>query len=325
MTLTASSLLLAGFLMWDLGAKYAPVISACLICFVLANSEVLFATGNPSGVAIGLCVVAVWCFFKNRFVWVGVLCLAISLAIKPHDAGLVWLYFLLAGGIHRKRALQTLVVTAVFGLAAIVWVTPISPHWMQELHSTLLVVSAPGGTSDPGLASPTGRAVSMVIDLQSVAAVFRDDPLVYNSVTYLVCGVLLLAWGVRTLRVRSSPERAWLALAAVVPLTMLVSYHRAGDAKLLLLAVPACAMLWAEDGRIGRLALLVTAAGILATSDLPLIVFLAFTRNIPLSIAGLSGQMLTVALARPVPLILLMIGIFYLWIYMRREPERGQP
>jgi hypothetical protein len=106
---------------------------------------------------------------------------------------------------------------------------------------------------------------------------------------------------------------------------MLVSYHRAGDAKLLLLAVPACAMLWAEDGRIGRLALLVTAAGILATSDLPLIVFLAFTRNIPLSIAGLSGQMLTVALARPVPLILLMIGIFYLWIYMRREPERGQP
>jgi hypothetical protein len=38
---------------------------------------------------------------------------------------------------------------------------------------------------------------------------------------------------------------------------------------------------------------------------------------------SLSGQMLTVALMRPVPLILLAMGIFYLWIYMRREPERG--
>jgi hypothetical protein len=84
-------------------------------------------------------------------------------------------------------------------------------------------------------------------------------------------------------------------------------------------------MLWAEGGRIGRLALLVTAAGIVATSDLPLLVFLAFTRNIPLSTAGLSGQMLTVALARPVPLILLVMGIFYLWIYLQCEPARSQP
>jgi len=34
---------------------------------------------------------------------------------------------------------------------------------------------------------------------------------------------------------------------------MLVTYHRPFDAKLLLLAVPACAMLWAEGGRIGGL------------------------------------------------------------------------
>ncbi len=46
-----------------------------------------------------------------RCVWVGILCLAVSLAIKPHDGGLVWLYFILAGGAFRKRALQSLVVT----------------------------------------------------------------------------------------------------------------------------------------------------------------------------------------------------------------------
>ena len=105
---------------------------------------------------------------------------------------------------------------------------------------------------------------------------------------------------------------------------MLVTYHRPFDAKLLLLAVPACAMLWAEGGRIGRLALLVTTAGIVATADLPLISFLALTRNLHISRDGLSGQMLTVALARPVPLILLAMGIFYLWIYLQRDPERDR-
>jgi uncharacterized membrane protein YciS (DUF1049 family) len=325
MILTAAGLVLAGYLIWNLGANYAPVISDGLICLALANSEVLFATGNPAGVAVSLCVVAVWCFLKDRFVWAGVVCLAISLAIKPHDTGLVWLYFLLAGGAYRIRALQTLLVTVVLGLAAIGWITPTSPHWMQELHSNLLADSAPGGVNNPGLASPNGRTVSMVIDLQSAVAVFRDDPLIYNSVSYIVCGMLLLTGAVRTLRSRFSQRGPLLALAAIAPLTMLVAYHRPFDAKLLLLAVPACAMLWAEGGRIGRLALLVTAAGIVATSDLPLLVFLAFTRNIPLSTAGLSGQMLTVALARPVPLILLVMGIFYLWIYLQCEPARSQP
>ncbi|MFY9856014.1 MAG: glycosyltransferase family 87 protein [Terracidiphilus sp.] len=325
MILTAVSLVVAGYLIWSLGAKYAPVVSACLICLVLANSEVLFATGNPAGVAVSLCVVAAWCFLKDRFVLVGVLCLAISLAIKPHDAGLVWLYFLLAGGINRKRALQTLLITAVLGLAAIVWVTPISPHWIEELHSNLLAVSAPGGTSDPGLSAPTSRTVSMVIDLQSVVAVFRNDPFLCNSITYIVCGALLLAGAVRTLRSHISKRGTLLALAAIAPLTVLMIYHRPCDAKLLLLAVPACAMLWAEGGRIGRLALLVTTAGIAATADLPLIIFLALTKNLRISTDGLSAQMLSVIIARPVPLILLAMSVFYLWVYLRREPARSQP
>jgi hypothetical protein len=325
MILTAAALVFAGFLMWSLGANYSSVISGGLICLVLANSEVLFATGNPAGIAVSLCVVAVWCFLKDRFVWAGILCLAIGMAIKPHDAGLVWLYFLLAGGVYRKRALQTLLVTAVLGLAAIVWVTPISPHWMQEQHSNLLVAAAPLGVNNPGLANPTNGKVSMVIDLQSAVAFFRDDPLLYNSVSYAVCGALLLAGAVRTLRSRISQQGTWLALAAIAPLTMLVTYHRPFDAKLLLLAVPACAMLWAEGGRVGRLALVVTTAGIVATSDLPLIVFLAFTRNLRISTDRLSTQMLTVIFARPVPLILLVMSVFFLWIYFRREPVSSRP
>ena len=321
--LTAGSLIIAAFLVWDLGANYAPAISGVLICFVLANTEVFFAVGNTAGIVVSLCLVAVWCFLKDRFVWAGVLCLAIGLAMKPNDAGLVWLYFLLAGGIYRKRALQTLLVTAVLGLAAIVWVTPVAPHWMQERDSNFVVTSAPGGGNDPGPTADNGRGTRLIIDLQSALAIFRDDPRIYNSVSYLVCGALLLVWAVRTLRSRFSQQGAWFALAAVVPLTMLVSYHRVYDAKLLLLAVPACAMLWADGGPNRWIALIMTSAGIFFTADMPLTILRIFTDNLHISTAGLSGQILTVVLMRPTQLALLVMGIFYLWIYLRRESERG--
>jgi hypothetical protein len=323
MIFTAGSLVLAGFLMWNIGANDSPLISGALICFILANSEVLFATGNPAGIVVSLCAVAVWCFLKERFVWAGVLCLAAGLSIKPHDAGLVWLYFLLAGGIYRKRALQTLLVISVLGLSAFLWVSHVAPHWMQELQSNLQVVSAPGGINEPGPASLFGRSTAMVIDMQAAISVFRNDPRIYNSVSYLVCGALLLIWSIHTLRMPFSQHRAWLALAAVVPLTLLVTYHRPYDAKLLLLTVPACALLWAEGTSIRWVALLVSTAAIVSTSDIPMIMIVALTRNLHISMAGISGKLLTVVLLQPIQLILLAMGIFYLWIYVRRDPQRG--
>jgi hypothetical protein len=322
--LTAASLVFAGFLIWNLNAKDSPLISGALICFILANSEVLFVTGNPAGIAISLCVVAVWCFFRNRFIWAGIVCLAFSLAIKPHDAGFVWLYFLLAGGIYRKRALQTLVLVAVLMVSACLWVSSIAPNWIGELHSNLLAASATGMNSDPGPVNPIYKSSpGMIIDLQSTISAFRDDPRIYNLISYLVCGALLLAWSVRTLRMPFSQRRAWLAFAAIVPLTLLVIYHRPYDAKLLLLTVPACAMLWAEGGKIRWLALLVTTAGIVLTADVPLIILMTLTKNVPIYAPRLSGQILTAVLTRPTPLILLAMGIFYLWIYVRRDPLRG--
>jgi lysylphosphatidylglycerol synthetase-like protein (DUF2156 family) len=162
----------------------------------------------------------------------------------------------------------------------------------------------------------------MIIDLQSAVFVFRNHPLIYNSVTYLICGALLLIGLVHTLRTRFSTARAWFALAAVVPLTILVTYHRSYDAKLLLLAIPACAMLWAEGRPIRWLALLVTAAGIVFTADIPLAILVTLAGNLHISTAGLSGQMLTVVLTRPTPIILLAMSVFYLRVYVRHaEPD----
>jgi hypothetical protein len=321
--LLAGVFILAGFLMWDIGASSAPAVSLFLICIVLANSEVVFAGGNTAGIAVSLCVVAVWCFLRERFIPAGILCMAVSLAIKPHDAGLIWLYLLLAGGVYRKRALQTLVVTVLLALPAILWISQIAPHWLWDWQSNLAIMSARGSILDPGPASTPGfRDLGIIIDLQTVISVFRDNPRIYNSASYLVCGALLLAWSVTTLRSRLSQATAWLALAAVVPLAMLVTYHRPWDAKLLLLTVPACAMLWAEGGPIGWIALLVNTAALVLTGDIPLTILLILTRNLHLSAATLSGQIKMVVLARPVPLILLVMGIFYLWVYVRRVLQR---
>jgi hypothetical protein len=318
MLLTAASLMLASFLIWTLAARWSPGVSLFLICIVLANSEILFAGGNLAGIAVGLCVLAVWCLLKDRFVLAGVLCLAVSLVIKPHDAGLVWLFFLLAGGVYRKRALQTLVVVAALSLPAILWVSHIAPYWAQELHSNLALTSAHGDLNDPGPASIAFHNLNMVISLQSAISIFRDDPSFYNPVSYLVCGALLLVWLIRTLRLRFSQTTAWFALAAVAPLAMLPVYHREYDAKLLLLAVPACAMLWAGGGPVRWLALLLNTAAVVLTGDIPSAILVLLTKNLHLNTAELSGKILTVVLVRPAPIILLALATFYLWAYLRR-------
>ena len=324
-TLTAASFIFASFLMWNLGASYAPIVSGALVGFLLANSELLLITGNMAGIAIGLCLVAVWCFFRERFVVAGVLCLAISLAVKPQDTGLVWLYFLLAGGSYRKRALQTLLVTVVLSLPAVLWVWQVSPHWIAELQSNLSFYSAHGGINDPGLTSSGGHGLGMLVSLQTIISPFWDNPRIYNPASYFICGIPLLVWAIITLRSKPSQGNVWLALAAIAALSMLPVYHRQQDTKLLVLAVPACAMLWAAGSVIGRLALLVTSAGLVLTADLPWAFLLSLINNLHLSTSGLSGKMLIAVQVFPVPLTLLAMGIFYLWIYARRSSTQPPP
>jgi hypothetical protein len=318
MILIAGGYILAGLLMWNLAANYAPRLSLFLICILLANCQMVFYGGNAAGIVTNLCVVAVWCFFRDRFALAGVLCLAIGLALKPHDAGLVWLFFLLAGGVYRKRALQTLLITAVLGLAAFLWVSSVAPHWIEDWNSNMSAISAPGGINEPGPNSITSHEPGVVIDLQAAISIVRDDPRIYNPISYLVCGALLLLWAVRALRSRFSPRSAWLGLAVAATLTMLVTYHRPWDAKLLLLTVPACALLWAEGGPIRWMALVVNAAGLLSTADIPLVILSVSSRGLHPGAEGILGKMLAVVQLRPTPLILLAMGIFYLWVYLRR-------
>ena len=315
MLLCAALLFLAAYLMCDL-APGAPILSACFAAFMLATCLEVLTLGNLAGAAVGLCVIAAWCFLKNRFALAGVALLAISLILKPHDSGLVWLYFLLAGGTARKRALQTLAVTAILGVLAAIWIAPVSPHWLGELNRNLATVSVAGSTSDPALGGLTSRSAGEIIDLQAALSIFKNDPHFYNPLSYLLAGTLILAWGIAVLRKRFSLESAFLGLAAIAPLSLLPVYHRTHDAKILMLSVPACAMLWAGKAPRRWIALGLTSAAIFFTSDIPLLVLLSLTRNLPSSPSSIGAKNLDLFLLQPAPLFILALGCFYLWAYL---------
>jgi hypothetical protein len=323
MLATAAVFILAILLMWNLGTRRAPGVATFLACLLAANCEVVFGGGNTAGIVVGLCVLAVWCFIEERFVLAGVVVLGVALAMKPHDAGLVWLYFLAAGAPYRKRALQAMVIPVAVGLAALIWMGHVAPHWVSDWHANMATISGHGGINNPAPDSMTGRTSGMVIDLQAAISVFRDDPAFYNPASYCVCGVLLLLWLATTMRLGFSRQRAWLALASVTALTLLVTYHRPWDGKLLLLAIPACCQLGAEGGRVGRMGLALTSLALMSTGDLALAILSAFSGALHVGTAGVFEQMLTVVLIRPASIALLAFGVFYLWLYTRSGTAFG--
>jgi len=320
---TAASFILASFLIWDMSSSHAPVLSAALIAISLVSAAIVLGNGNPAGIVIASCLIAVWCFLKDRYILAGVLCLSISLAVKPHDAGLVWLCFLLAGSRLRKRALQTLATTAILSLAAVLWVSRSAPNWFPEFRSNMTTMSAHGGNNDPGPSGPTSRdrATEMIVNLQSAVALIRDNPRFYNRVTLLVCGLMFLSWLIGIFLSPRTSTFTWLALAAIAPLTMLVTYHRAYDTRLLMLSVPACAMLVAEKGKIGIAGATFTTLRLIFTGEVPYALFKPLVSSIQIPAEG-SSSIAMMVLTRPAPLVLLLMAGFYLWVFLSRTSRQ---
>jgi len=319
LALIAISLTVAATLALDLCCEDDEQLCLILICLLMSNCQVLFTVANTAGIAVGLCVIAVWCFVRRRFGWLGVVALAVSLALKPHDSGLVCIWLIVSGGALRRRALQSAVLVAAIAIPATLVVGHSSPHWRTELAGNLAETSAHGDISDPGPSSSSRQgSADIIIDLQTVLSLLDDDPRFYNLATYLVCGLLLVIWLIAAIR-RSQPlERAWFAMAFLVALTMLVSYHRPYDAKLLLLAVPALSMLGSERTRWRKLASVLITVSVLFTSDLPLALLAVLTSGIHVSSLGSVERVLLSPLLRPAPIALLLMSLMFLWIYLHQ-------
>ena len=74
----------------------------------------------------------------------------------------------------RKHAMWSLFLALVISIPAVLWVSHVAPHWMQELHSNLAVTSARGDLNDPGPSSMGAHTLGMVVSLQTIVSVFRD-------------------------------------------------------------------------------------------------------------------------------------------------------
>jgi len=317
MALNAACMIFAAFLMWTLCADQAPVLAGMLIGFFLANCQAMTVLGNAAGIAVGLCVIAAWCLITNRHAFLGVACLAVSLALKPHIAWMVWVYFLLAGGLFRKRALQSAGLVALISLPAVAWVDRVAPDWFSEMRSNLAWFSGPGGPCDPSPASGGSHGMDMLVNLQAVLSLFRDDPRFYQPVTYIFVAALILIWIWITLRRPATPRNAWFALASISAISVLPFYHHVHDAKLILLALPGTFMLLVETKHIGRVAFSITALAFICTGDLVWTVAFILMRFLPPPTTWLGGQIFLAFQIFPAPLAILTLGAFYLWVYAR--------
>jgi len=311
----ALSFLIAAVMMWDVGKEHAPLLTGALLCCYLANSGSLISTGNAASIALSLGIIGAWCILRERWVVAGVVCMALSLAIKPHDAVFLWLALFFCGGVFRRRALQSLAVMAGLSLPFVLWIWRIAPQWIQEMRAHVAVLSAHGAVSDPGPTTVLNRGTLALTNLQAVFSLAWDEPRFYNAASYAICVCMAVVAIAVTVRRRPTENARWMAMAFAAALTLLPVYHRQYDSKLLILTIPACALLWSRKGRTGKVAVLVTALGLLLTSDLPWAFYLAATSKMQFS--GIAGRLHFLSLAVPVPCVVTLVALFYLYTYVK--------
>ena len=315
--LNATGLIVACVMTWCFAAEIASEISGILIAIMLVGGETVLASGNVAALAIALCVFGVYSFVRSKHVAAGVVCLAISLLLKPQDTGLVWLYFLICSNPHRRRALAVLLTAVCLSIPSIIWVTEVAPDWRLELSRNLFVYTTPGGINDP--APTSGATPGSLVNLQVILSHIWSNSTFFNDATYLICASLVLIVLITAARSRLTAENIWMPLASITAFTLLVVYHRRYDTKLLLLAIPACAQLWVEGRRLGKIALGITGACVLFTSDSAWVFAYRTLYGMHISKSGAVFKTLEdVFVIFPAPLTLLAVGVLFLWVYVRR-------
>lgn len=314
------ALIAGGFIAAGLAVFYAstaPRLAGALLALMLLGSGSLMFYANPAGIEVALAALGVVSIVRQRYTWAGVLALAAALALKPHDSGLLWLGLLLAGGHFRRRAWQALAVAAALTIPAMLWLGHLAPNWPTELAQSLSYFNTDGQSNTPyGL-----HGACFITSLQVIFAFLHNSPRFYNIATWILSAPLLLAWAWATFGAGKSEHRLSLSIAAISALSMVPIYHRQYDAKLIILTVPACALLWQTGSKLGRWALWSTVAVFLLSNDLMWTAIFVLVSALHLKVTGPHGSALLAMLTFPVPLSLLVLGIFYLWALLRFHPE----
>lgn len=320
------SFLFAAYLALDLDTSGLPRVSGVLMCLIVSGSEILIQAGNSVVLAICLSTVGVWCATRKKHSGLGMLCMALALVLKPQDIILIWACFLLTNKRQRQWALKTLAIAAGLTLLAVTWMTSVSPHWVPEYFRILATDSLPGHLNN--LATPGDPSLwgAMKVPLQTVTSLFWANGTTYNIIAYAVLAIMFLAWLWGMWKAGGDERSFWIGLAAAIPLTILVGYHRQHDTRLLILAVPACARLLAERTRVGKLAVAFTTCAVLASSNAVLHLIGLLSPIVQIRAHGFAGTLLFAFVGRPIPMTLLAMSLFYICLLLRKTQSAvGEP
>ena len=309
LALSGALFVIAAFLMADICRQWPSQIPIILLGLFLVTSTLLVTTAQPSAIAISLCAIGIWSLARNRLTGLGIFCFALSLAVKPQIGIWIALYYLLAGGRNRFRSIAIFALAAILSLPGILCAAhnPAAANWAHELSANIAAGSAPGSINNPG---PASYNALLVTDLQSVVAVFDDNPAIYNRISWCIVGALMLIWAYVAWRAKPSLKKDLLGVAAIACLGLLPIYHRHYDVRLLIVTFPAVALLMAEGGLTRILALLPPLAAIACSHP-------SFIRNHLHLNQQTMEPMETILLLRLSPLMLLFSAIVYLAFFLR--------
>jgi len=226
-------------------------LSTILISLLVVSIGLPLALGNPAIFAISLLIIGSYLFFRGRFLPLGAFLLMLSLAAKPQIGGLIVVY-LLVRGIHRRYAEVAMAGALALLLTAglILSLHPRSTDWISTLSSDISASMEPGGINDP---EPANIHAITLINLQAIASVFFPDAREYNAVAYAVFLTLLAVLIAAVLRTNACQEITFLSIGALSVLSLMPAYHRIPDARLLLISVPAVAIVYQKRRLLGFL------------------------------------------------------------------------
>ena len=237
--------------------RYRPwALIAGALTLTSETVALLFNIGQPSGAAVGLAVFALWFLFRTDKRTLGILCLGLSLGLKPQLAGLIFLCLVFRRP-YRPAAIRSGILAGVILLIGIAWLSlaPASKNWRQDYHEQVESSLQPGAVNDPTLRNYGSLQFT---NLQTTFALMSESPAFYNSMSYVVAAVLLGFWVAGTLRQKQTPAGLWTSMAAIACIGLLPVYHREYDCVLLIVTFPALGLLAARRSLIALPALVST-------------------------------------------------------------------
>jgi Glycosyltransferase family 87 len=236
--------------------------STILISFVLVTSGILLVLGQPGALAISLVMISVSLFLRARLRLLSAFLLMLSLTVKPQIGGLIALYFLVQKATWRYAAWALAGALALLlGASLILGLHPRSSGWRSTLRANLSATLSPGGSADP---RPANQEAIGDTNLQALTSIFLADAPNFNLAAYITFLGLLGWWVFALKRVNETPEKCFVALAALSILSLMPVYHRFYDTRLLLMTIPAAAIVFEKRRYLGTLIAILTAFAVVS-------------------------------------------------------------